>query len=434
MHGNLEWIETINKGDILGKDTWHPKNQWMLDIAPMEQWYIWWGGKSIFHQSPFYVYLTAFVKKYFVSEINNLRIFQHCIGIVTVVLIFFISLRLFSLQVAFISGLLSSLYFPFLCYEFYFLRDFLGVNLLCWLLFYIYLSKEKSCSIYFFITGLLYTLSFLTKENLLIMIIPIILILFWNKNFSLKNLLFLFSGIVIAFMPVLVRNYLTHAPLFSFSNRLIESLIEGNAFDSEPVFMCIAPSLSKYLHLANGRISDTLTIIIKDYPDWLSFFKFEFKKLFFNLFFYEPYNNINLYFFRDTFLFLKFLPDYAGILLFSLTGFFVSLKQKMNRSLILIFCVLLTSLMIAPVIDRYRLILIPVHIIFASVGLNFLFEKLPLKRGIIKILILCVFLLSFSLALNKFLPKSLTERDLENVYIEKIKLNQAAVSQDIGSL
>jgi hypothetical protein len=64
MHTFLRWSDTILAGDLLGRDTYHPYVDWM-QVAPLEDWYQWWGGKGVYQQEPFYAYFVASTRKLF---------------------------------------------------------------------------------------------------------------------------------------------------------------------------------------------------------------------------------------------------------------------------------------------------------------------------------------------------------------------------------
>lgn len=55
----FKWAQTILAGDWLGRDTYHPYFEWMGRVTDMEDWYEWWGGKEVFHQTPLYLYMLA---------------------------------------------------------------------------------------------------------------------------------------------------------------------------------------------------------------------------------------------------------------------------------------------------------------------------------------------------------------------------------------
>src|SRR6185295_14050929 len=57
-----EWSESILRGDLLGRDTYHPYTMWMRELAPLDTWYRWWGGKEIFHREPLYPYALALLR------------------------------------------------------------------------------------------------------------------------------------------------------------------------------------------------------------------------------------------------------------------------------------------------------------------------------------------------------------------------------------
>ena len=398
MYGNIEWAGKIVNGDYLSKDTWHPYHKWMQDIAPISRWHKWWHGEKIFHRAPLYPYFLAASINIFKSHLPSIRWLQHLIGIFSVILIFMISLEISGRTEAFISSLLAALYFPFLCFEFHFLRDFMAMNFL--LIFILIIAKyvKNQKNIYIFLAGLFCGISILIRENMLILIPAFIILILFNK-ITVKNkvsrILIYISGILLSLIPLFIRNIIVDAPLLSLSNRFIESLIEGNAFDSSVYYMYIPESMKRYLSLGEGNILTTIKLIINDYPSFYLILKMELLKFISIFSCLEPYNNINLYYYLETFWWLNLLPDYASISLLSLAGFFLYIRQNKSKFLLIIFASMVCSLMIAPILARYRLILIPFFLIFTGISGNFLFEKI-FKKSIKKTILTLIIILSLS--------------------------------------
>ena len=424
MHGNLEWARSIPK-DPWGFSPWHPSHPWMTSIAPMEQWYRWWGGKEIFQQSPLYAYLLSFLFHLTNESHTTVRLLQMFTGSLNGVLLFLLSFRLFGLRPALWTGLLTALYFPFFCYEYFFLRDFLSVHLLCWLLLLWQECRVSRNLLWPFLLGLLLGLGILLRENFMVLA-PfawfLVLSPLKSGKEKTKGMAVLYLGMILILIPLWVRNSLAGAPLFALSNRLLDSLIEGNAFDSEVFRMCLPDSMKRYLYEGNGNAWATLMLILKDYPDYWSLAKKGFEKIFWMLFWYEPYNNLNLYFFREQFVWIRFLPDYAAIFLPAIAGAFISLVKHRHRRFILFALVLFLSLLCAPILCRYRLILIPFYLVWAGLALERL--SLKIKNFSLKNILLLSLLILVSLSLNALLPHSLTQRSLEGYYCEKVELNR----------
>jgi 4-amino-4-deoxy-L-arabinose transferase-like glycosyltransferase len=420
MHGNLEWVNQILLGDVWGKNPWHPQHSWMLQIAPMETWLHAWGGKEIFQQAPLYPYWLAFVCKLSNNDFHGIRALQHAIGIITALLIYGIGRKLFGQCAGFFAGLLSVLYFPFLCVEFYFLRDFLALHFLAWFLLLSVLAREKESWIWTLGAGFILGLAILTRENLLIILpcIPWVLSSRSHPQFW-KRAVLGFLGLMLAFFPLGIRNVLCGAPVFAISNRLLECLIEGLAFDATPAFMCVPDSMQRYLLDYQGRILETFFSIVSDYPSVWAFWERLVEKGFALFHFLEPFNNLNLYYFTEQFPWLHCLISYPALILVALPGLAMIFRKKQGFFLLPLFFALVLGLLIGPILARYRLILIPFYLLWAGVTLGILYEK---KKWLCGIVFLGLPFLAFCMnnTLNPSLKDRPTERTLVALIQEKI--------------
>lgn len=423
MNGNLAWSGQILSGDYAGKNTWHPNHRWMQDIAPLESWYKWWGGKNIFHQAPLYPYFLALLRSLSDNNFNFIKIMQHILGLLTGLLVFLITYFLFDKKQALIAGLLCVLYMPFLCFEFYFLRDFLAVHLVCWMLLFITLEKKKPRKLWIFLKWVALGLCILVRENFLLLL-PVLVFLPFPEKESFKRFMFnMFIGLIglmLVLFPLLIRNYSVKAPLLSLSNRAVESLIEGNAYDSEVVYMCLPDSMKRYLEIGEGKIFKTMKLIYKDYPDIKEIISRGCKKFYWLLFYLEPFNNINLYYFKKEFKWLNLLPGYSSIWIMGYMGLLILMIKKQNRFFITLFAVIMGSLMFGPVLARYRLVLIP----FLIIGTSVIFKEMTLylQRALRPFVLICIFVLLIlsGICLDSILPEFSTSRDLENYFVQKV--------------
>ena len=419
MYGNLEWVNNILSGDVLGRNPWHPQHAWMLQMAPMETWLSVWGGKEIFQQAPLYSYGLAFLCKLTDNHLILMRALQHGIGVLTSLLIYFIGRKLFGQRAGFFAGLLSTLYFPFLCMEFYFLRDFLALHFLAWFLLLIALSREKQSWIWSLGAGFILGLAVLTRENLLILLLWLPWALsprshprFW------KYVALGFLGFALVLSPLWVRNVLCGAPVFAISNRLLESLIEGLAFDSTPSFMCLPDSMPHYLLEYQGKIVETFFAIVSDYPSGWAFVERLIAKGFALFYFLEPFNNLNLYYFTEQFPWLQCLISYPALILAALPGLWLAFKKKEGSFLFPVFCLLALGLLGGPILARYRLILIPFYLLWAGVALAYLREK---WKPVYVMLLIYAGLPMLAFYMNSTLDPSLTHRPLEKNYAALIQ-------------
>ena len=219
---------------------------------------------------------------------------------------------------------------------------------------------------------------------------------------------------------------------------MIESLIEGNAWDSTPCFMCLPDSMGNYLKEGNGEFFRTLALIVSGYPGFFSFLGRQAEKIFYLFHFLEPYNNLNLYYFLNTFPWLNWLPNYPHLLVLAFPGMLYTLRTKKNLFFAVFFLLLAVSLLLAPVLTRYRLILIPFYCVWAGVTISQIMKVIHSQW--IRLLVLCVLILPWTgYLLNKALPLKLTQRDTEARVIAIIQQasSQQAVektSRDVSRL
>jgi hypothetical protein len=423
--GNLEWADSILSGDVFGIDTWHPYHSWMRSIGTPPEWAAWWGSAAVFQQAPLYPYFLAAVLKAFDGDTGRARLVQHFFGAVTAALVACSALLLFGPAAALFAGIGAALYHPFLCFEFYFLRDFLAVHLLCWLILLLVLARRRASPGLFLAIGAVSGLCVLARENLLVAVPAAVIVLARVRVRAAGRkavmLALAAAGFFLVFVPLFYRNLVAGAPPCSLSNRLIESLIEGNAFDSTPVFMCLPESMSRYLREGAGDPIKTCSLILADYPGPAAFAARMAQKAFYLFYPLEPYNNLNLYFFLDRFPAMRLLPRYTAVFLAALPGMILALRRRRHRYLFLLFALLAGSLLLGPVLARYRLILVPFYLLWGGLFFQELVRRFSPRTRPWLVAALLVLLAGADRLFENNLPARLKERDLEDFYLARIR-------------
>jgi hypothetical protein len=116
MHMYWSWAQTIVAGDWLGRETYHPYLDWMMNLGSPDAWSRWWGGREIFQEAPLYAYWLAALVALGASPASVLAI-QLVVGALQPLLIFALARRLFSARVGLFAAALTAVYGPFVFHE-----------------------------------------------------------------------------------------------------------------------------------------------------------------------------------------------------------------------------------------------------------------------------------------------------------------------------
>lgn len=425
MYSNLEWALSIYQGDVWQLNTFHPYHTWMQEIGSREEWNRFWKNSHIYQQSPLYAYFLSLLMFLCHGNLLGMKIFQVVIGSISCVLMYLVTRKYSNRRAACIAALIAIGYFPSICFESFFLREFLCVHLMLWLLYVLPASDSPIRA--FFGSGVCTGLLILTRENFVLL--PFLILPIFFLKFRSTQTMYYVSGLCLMLTPLLFRNYLAGAPLLSFSNRLPEALIEGLAYDATHVFMSIPDSFHKIFHDSEGRISGVIKGIIQTYPGIYDMFLVAVKKVYYLLHVLEPHNNLNLYYFWQQFPVFQLLPNYGMLFCFGSIGFFRTLRRPRNRWIPLLFMVLFASLLLSPVIARYRYTLLPFYIFFGAIGIQSIYSRVLhfmknhalrhwLASGVLILGCLLCSLLSIHIIDRKW-----TERDTENAVLSHIQKN-----------
>jgi len=374
------WAQTILAGDLLGRDTYHPYFDWMKEMAPLETWYRWWGGKEIFQQAPLYPYFVAALLAVSGKSLGFVVLAQLLLGALQPLVMFWLAKRVFDHRVGLLAAGLTAVYGPFIFHQGALLRDWPPPLLEPLAMLVLLRARASGRVVDGLLSGALIGVATLTRETSLLLV-PMAILWFvleergaWRRTAVPAAVLIL--GFSFALSPLLARNYLVGAPLLALSNRAGENLIEGNAADTFPVGLHHPLSMKGILERSDGRLTSVIRETLGTYNgDWLGFVRMQLWKLRGLVDPLEVPNNLGFAYGLEISPILRFMLGYGLIFPLGATGFLLCLKAWRHHLLLLLYGLftvggLLTTIIMA----RLRLVLVPILIVYAGAGLVWLYE------------------------------------------------------------
>jgi len=168
---------------------------------------------TAFYQAPFYSYFLAAIYKVFGREFLAVRAIQAALGAVTVVLTANLGARLFGRTAGLLAGILALLYGVFPYYEGQIMKTSLTVFLTTLLLYLIAPvarraapSESRGALARSAIAGLLLGCATLTRENL-ILFVPALALLLYFRARDLAAAVAFAAGAALAILPATLHNY-----------------------------------------------------------------------------------------------------------------------------------------------------------------------------------------------------------------------------------
>jgi len=377
-----------------------------------------WLGKDAFFRAPLYPHFLALLYQIFGINLLVPRITQSMIGSLNCVLVAMIGTALFNKKVGIIAGIIASLYPLFI----YFDNELLIPTVLIFLVLlgtYLILKLDATnvSKGAWFYTGVVWGLAAITRPNVLLFLI---VLPFWItqklKNKFVTALLYFGVGVVVMIIPITIRNYMVSKELVLIAWQGGTNFYIGNNPDSDG-FTAIIPGTRKTwwggFNDAKRIAEETLGRTLKNseidqywMKQGVQFISKEplralhlfIKKTYLYFGGQEISNNRDIYFFSHM-TYLKFLIfnlplfQFPFGLLFplALCGIYICMsqgpdrnhgsKRRINIILILIFIITYAlSFIIFFVCARFRLVIIPFLIIFASFAILFFIDDLRNKK------------------------------------------------------
>ena len=189
---------------------------------------------------------------------------------------------------------------------------------------------------------------------------------------------FVLVGLSLVLSPLMIRNFLVGAPTLSISNRTAEGFIEGNAADGFPLGLLHPASMQAILDRSNGRTFAVIKETLKTHAgNPHRFVELQLLKLRGIADPFEIPNNLNFLYGLEISPILRLTLCYGVIAPLAVVGFLCSLKIWRQHLLIGLYgLATLGSLMSTIILGRYRLVLVPVLIVYAAVGVATIIDML----------------------------------------------------------
>lgn len=375
-------------------------HQWALKIASGEGM-----GSQPYFRAPLYYYFLAIIYKLFGPNIGVARLLQCLMGSISCYFIGLIGYRLKGFWTGMLAGIIAAFYWPFIYFDVELLTVGLEIFLDLLLLWTLFQAESKRSWTLFIVSGFFLGLSAITRPNILVFIPVILAWLIANSKTSQKRVwaflmtVLVLIGAALPILPVTFRNYFIGGePILISSNGGVNFYIGNN-----PLSDGITAAVPGTRHDFWGGYEDTHLIPqmelgrelkeaeISDYWykksfQWIRSEPGEWARLMFKKFLlfsttHELPNNKPIYFFA------RFAPVSAifwvGFSLVATLGLaaLIFIKQRWHT------CFLLLSFMILYMCSvvlffcpaRYRLPVVPILILLASMGVSYTIEDIKLK-------------------------------------------------------
>lgn len=168
-------------------------------------------GERILDFSPFYTFTITVLSSLFPGSHLAYGIFQVLVGSINCLLIYRVAAKVSTRAIGATSGLAAALYAPFMLYELVLEPEILIVFLNLASLLLLLACLDKRNSLWWFLPGVTLGLSFITRPNILVFAVFVLLWLlstFRRTPRSLAGILLAISaGFLVAASPVFIRNH-----------------------------------------------------------------------------------------------------------------------------------------------------------------------------------------------------------------------------------
>lgn len=355
-----QWAQRIVKGDVLGREIYHPLADWQLATAPPEKWAEWYGRSPIFYKAPLYPYLLAFLYWVFGQALIPVAVLQILASTLSVLLLFRIGERLFGPSAGFMAALFYALYAPAIHYDVIMLRGpwIVVTALLCtWQLLEL---RSRPGILRSGALGLSAGLGLLLNEGFL-WLPPLIglVLLGWfrlTRRLALLGVAF-FLGFALALSPVVLRNLLVGVSPLKLAVTGGTVYCVFNSANASPHFFDVPRAdLASLIARSGGDALAAVRVCIESFQgDLLGLLLFYIRKGSGLIVPFENPDNASFYYACLKSPLLRVLPDYSILFPLSAFGFALVVRRAERLAPLLPAAAsLLLSIMITLPLSRYR--------------------------------------------------------------------------------
>jgi 4-amino-4-deoxy-L-arabinose transferase-like glycosyltransferase len=401
------WAVEITQGDYIGK------------------------SRPVFYLSPLYPYFLAVIYAFAGPSSLMVCLIQVLISTLSTAIIYHLGRRLFGPVIGLLSGLLAAVYGLFIFYSSLLLGATLIIFLDLLMLLFLVEGMRSPAWWKWILAGICFGLSADARGNVILFglfVIPAIVIFTgWKSWRRWLQAVVLFSiASIIAISPLTLHNWLVGRDFIPLTSNAGANLFIGNNINSDGIYMHNArykgrpmglsvreqqanfPEVAKKelkrenlkpSEISNFWVKKTWEEIDKDFSRWLRLMGNK-TRYFFNA--YEVPNNRNYYFSRR-FSFLLHMPlvTFGFITPLALFGMVILWRSWRRRGILYGFFLAHFLALIAFFVNaRYRLVVIPILLMYAAAMLRWIFlqgrRKRFLRLGVIAGILLLLYLIIYS--------------------------------------
>ncbi len=395
---------------------------WGKDIAGMDVL-----GGSAFMKWPLYAYFVGFLFRIFGIHATMVYALQFVLGVINCILVYFIAKIIFNRRVALLAGLLCAWYALFVFYDGLLMYTSLSLflnSLFFLLMLYIQRHPTKSS---LFLAGILLGVCAITQGSIIIFGLLAVAWILWQNRQIFKGLFYgllcFMAGLSIIIGAVTIRNYLVEKDIVLIAGNTGINFYLGNNPEANGLFHTpsfITPNQEDMFRdakliakISAGRDLKTSEVSRFWFNKSLDFIKHNPRKYAALMlkkigYLYSPREPMHDVEFEQVFdkakIFRFMLTSLSLIMPFCLLGLFLNLKDFKKTSL-LYFLLITQSLAIVLffVTSRYRQVIVPFLIIFASSAVIYLWDTLRQKKYL-RLGWFCVILLLLFLTFGRQAP------------------------------
>ena len=397
-------------------------------------------GHDVFFRAPGYPYWLGSIYAIFGHSYLAVRIIQHFLGVLSLVLLYLLARRVFNVAVALVASLLAVFYPVLMYFEGQLLFDwFLTFLCLVWVLLY-YASRDHPATWRWWVLGLLFGIICVTRPTFLPLAIPIIVyqaarayrVSGRSKAIATGVALTVGTGLVI--LVTTVRNYVVSGDLILIASQGGINFYIGNNPQADGYTARIPTDIGASWEISEMSYHVEQQIGHRPSPSeesnfWyakgiefilqqpLRSFALEIKKfyLFWNAI--EIPNNLDFYTFSQYSWLLRVLP--VGFWLvgpLGILGMILAWKARRGRTAIALVMMYSAVMVMFFVCDRYRLPVVPFLCMFAGYGLVSVVDMIR-AREYKKLLSVSVVLLLLFLFVNSNVYQLDKEEPVHQYYV-----------------
>jgi 4-amino-4-deoxy-L-arabinose transferase-like glycosyltransferase len=379
----------ILSGDLLARDPYHPLHSIYGEVADAKEWQNWYAPHA-FRQAPGYYYILAMLLKLFGGSLVAIKVLQVIMGAAHAVLLAAVGEKIMGRTGGLMAGLLAAVYGPFIAVEPLLLREGTGLFVATLGLYLVLRCLEQSDASHstppwrsVLAAGFVLGLGALIKETGLVLFAAILL---WSlgrgrpgqPSLGRTAAPLLLCGFTLALTPLMLRNAAAGAPVLALSSMFPFNFAMANAADAPAggVLFVIPPSFRGIIDRSAGQLLPTIVATLKTYEGNAGLFVAhlwaKFSAIWSNV---ELADNFSYDYFSLHSIVLSSLPRFVCVWLPAVIGLTllslgwrstVPFPARAFRLLAVILCMHVLAQSLAPVMSRYRLVLVPFLILLAA--------------------------------------------------------------------